>query len=262
LKNQAIYAQGVSQIKAGRYEDGMAQLKKVPATSVYSEEVAQIIAQAGKNKAQQELAKARDDKRKNAEAAIAKALKYYAQGETKSSVSYLNRVIKSFNGANEDKKYHDRALSLKRRIEYSASLYRKGNSEFEGGQPENAINTWKTLLEVDQKITHRKDSYFSKKVTQKMADELSAKALSAFSDGDFPGAYKFTKRALNLQAKHATSLEVREMLTEKSKQLYREGYILEEYNPEKAVQKWKLILKISAPESEYYEKALRKIGTK
>ncbi len=51
------------------------------------------------------------------------------------------------------------------------------------------------------------------------------------------------------------------MLKENSKQLFQDGYILEEYNPEKAMQKWKLILKICSPESEYYKKALKKIGT-
>jgi hypothetical protein len=52
------------------------------------------------------------------------------------------------------------------------------------------------------------------------------------------------------------------MLLEKSKQLFHEGYILEEYNPEKAMEKWKQILKICGPENEYYKKALMRISAR
>jgi pSer/pThr/pTyr-binding forkhead associated (FHA) protein/tetratricopeptide (TPR) repeat protein len=259
--NMASYEEGVTYTESGRYEEGIYRLKSIPKNSVYHDDASQIIAQTEKQRAQQNSAKALAAKNTLIKDNISKALQYYAQGKIKLSVGKLNKVLQSFNRKSSGLKYRNRAKDLKKQIEHSASLYYKGNQEYESGQYDNAINTWKQLLEIDKKLVRRQDSYFAKIVSRKMANDFSSKALKSYSDDDLPSAYAYTKIALNLRADHAKSLEILNMLKEKSKQLFQDGYILEEYNPEKAMEKWKLILKICSPESEYYKKALKKIGT-
>jgi hypothetical protein len=57
-------------------------------------------------------------------------------------------------------------------------------------------------------------------------------------------------------------LNVQKVLLEKSKQLYQAGYILEQYNPKEAQDKWREVLKICSPDSVYYKKAMLKIAKK
>ena len=95
-----------------------------------------------------------------------------------------------------------------------------------------------------------------------MADEYGAKAHKAYSDGDYPAAYQYSKLALDQKGDHPKALEIKELLKAISKQLYQTGYVIEEYNPEKAQEKWKQISKICDSDTEYYQKALVKVNGK
>ncbi|MGD8837036.1 MAG: hypothetical protein PVJ19_18985, partial [Desulfobacteraceae bacterium] len=260
IANLAHYEQGVAYIKEGRYEDGIATLKNIFENSVYHAEVGQRIEKALKKQEQKKSAEAQAARDKKASSGIASALQYYADGKIKSSLKHLYHILQS--GSHANPKLKSRATILRKRINYSQSLYNKGNEEYANGQRDMAMETWKQLLKVDQKLISGKHGYFTKSVSQKMADEYSSKAFGAYSEGDWPGAYKYNKMALNLKSNHAKSLQIKKMLLEKSKQLFHEGYILEEYNPEKAMEKWKQILKICGPENEYYKKALMRISAR
>jgi pSer/pThr/pTyr-binding forkhead associated (FHA) protein/tetratricopeptide (TPR) repeat protein len=258
IHNLANYEQGVAHIKESRYKKGIERLTIIPENSVYYKEVSQRIEQAVKKQEQQDLVETQSVIDKKATAAISHALQLYADGKIKSSIKQLDHVLSGKSKANPDLK--SRAKQLKAKVRQSNQLYYKGNSEFQKKQNHLAMSTWTQLLKADKKILRNKSGYFSRIVRKRMTDEYYSKAFKAHSEGDWPTAYQYSKNALNLDKKHTKSLRIKKMLIEKSKQLFQEGYILEEYNPEKAMEKWKKILKICAPDNEYYKKALRKIN--
>lgn len=260
ITNHARYEEGVAYIKDGQYQNGIDRLKNIHENSVYCDEAGQRIAKAIKKQEQQKIAEVQAAEYKKAKSAIALALQYYADGKIKSSLKQLDKALETRSQANPELK--SRANILRKRISYSRTLYYKGNEQYENGQHDMAMNTWKQFLKMDQKLLSGKNGYFTKSVRQKMADEYCSKAFKAHSEGDWPSVQQYNKMALNLNANHAKSLQIKKMLLEKSKQLFQEGYILEEYNPEKAMEKWKQILRICTPEDEYYKKALMKINTR
>jgi hypothetical protein len=267
IENQVVYERGVDYIEKGRCEEGIACLKNIAENSAYYIKAEEKIVYAEKKMLQA------IEKQKQENAAIEQvsvtekalsdidgALTYYANGNIEASLKNLKGVIEKSSPVNPDLK--KRAKTLKENIMYSQSLYRRGDKEYENGRHDMAFNTWMLLLKADKKLLGRKEGFFSKSVGQKMADEYSLRALKAYYDNDLPTAYRYSEMALNIHGNHVKASEVKMMLTKKSKQLYEAGYILEEYDPGKARKKWNQILGICAADSEYYKKAMIKIGTK
>lgn len=267
ISNQAAYEQGMVHIKEKRFEQGIAQLRQVVESSVYYYKAEQLIVDAEKMKVQA----AEEQKQKKAEALKAaeeqkaidtlnNALQYYEDGDTKSSIILLNQVISNSSQVKADLKH--RAETLKKEIAKAQSLYDKGNQAYKSRKINTALSAWKKMIKVDQKLLGGQRGYFTKSIDQKMVDEYSAMARKFYSDGDFPAAYKYSKLALDRKKDHPQALQVKKMLKAISKQLYQAGYVIEVYNPEKAQEKWKQILKICDPDTEYYQKALVQVNAK
>jgi tetratricopeptide (TPR) repeat protein len=242
-------------------------LGNFPENSVYYQEVEKLIVeaenkreQAAEEQKKKEAEELLSAQKQNAVDTINEALRYYAEGKIKSAVNILNRVMQSPTPGIADLK--KRAGSLKKDMGYATSLFRKGDQAYTSGQIDTALGTWTALLKIEQKLLGHKKGHFSRRVRQKMADEYGAMALKEYSKGDFSAAYRHSKLALNQKGNHPKALEVKKMLKAKSKRLYQEGYILEAYNPEKAMEKWKLITKICDSNSTYYQRALGKINGK
>jgi pSer/pThr/pTyr-binding forkhead associated (FHA) protein len=267
ISNQEAYEQGMAHIKEKSFEQGIAQLRQVAESSAYYHDAAQLIIDAEKMRVQA----AEEQKQEEAEAlkaaekqkaldTINSALRYYADGDTNSSIMALNQIISNSSQAKADLKH--RADTLKKEIAYVQSLYDQGNQAYIRKKIDTALSTWEKLIEADQKLLGTQDGYFTKSVGQKMADEYGAKAHKAYSDGDYPAAYQYSKLALDQKGDHPKALEIKELLKAISKQLYQTGYVIEEYNPEKAQEKWKQIFKICDSDTEYYQKALVKVNGK
>jgi pSer/pThr/pTyr-binding forkhead associated (FHA) protein len=267
IGNQATYEQGMAHIKEKRFEQGNALLRQIGENSVYYHEAQQLIVDAEKMRVQaaEEQKKKEAEKLKAAEEQKAvdtmnSALRYYADGDTKSAIGALNQVISGSSQIKADLKH--RANTLKKEIFYARSLYRKGDQAYASGKIDTALNTWKKLIKTDQKLLSSRNAYFSKSARQKMANEYGTMAQKAYSEGDFPAAYQYSKLALNQKRNHPQALKIKKVLKAKSKQLYQSGYILEAYDPEKAQEKWKQILQICDSDTEYYKKALVQVSVK
>jgi tetratricopeptide (TPR) repeat protein len=267
IKNQKTYQEALVHVKAERYKQALAKLINFPQKSAYYKEVEQLIEDVGKIRAQpaekhkkEVTEKTSADRGKKAIDTINEALRLYAEGKTKSSINTLNRLLHSSAPAKPSLK--KRANILKKRILYAKSLLKKGDLAHANGQIDSALNTWETFLSVDQTLLDSKQGYFAGHVRLKMADEYSEQARKALSDGDLPTAYRYSSMALDVRGNHPKALEVQTMLKATARRLYQRGYILEAYNAEKAMEKWKLITKICDTDTEYYQLALAKINAR
>jgi hypothetical protein len=112
----------------------------------------------------------------------------------------------------------------------------------------------KLIADAKQKRPH------AAKEQKKKADEYGVQAMKAISDGDLPTAYRYSKMALDRKDGHPKALEVIKILKATARTLYQRSYILEAYNLEMAMEKWRLITKICDADSKYYQLALAKMG--
>lgn len=266
-ENQQIYEQAVAFIDRGQFQQGIAVLSKIDSNSVYRTEASQLItanekkiAEDAKKQKQKSVADAQAAKNQIASKAIKRALRHYANGKINASISNLDGVMKASNPADANTK--KRAKKVKAQIKNAKILYYRGMKEFDDAQLGLASNTLAQLLRVNKKLIGKKRGYLAGGLGYKIADGYGEQAMEVYAEGDLPKAYTYCKMALKLNKKHSKSLGVKKMLVEKSKELYQNGYILEEYNPEKALEEWKMILKICSSDTVYYKKALAKIGGK
>jgi len=92
-----------------------------------------------------------------------------------------------------------------------------------------------------------------------MISEYYSRAQKDFDEGKFLEASKNCAEVLMIKPDHFGSHAMEKKISSRAKTLYEEGYILEELNPEQAVQKWSEVIGISLPSNEYYQKAKARI---
>jgi hypothetical protein len=268
IKNQAACEQARTQIQNGLYEQALSVLVALPQDSAYHPGAVEQIAAAQAMMEQAE--KARQEEKINAEQAarqaqdqlvekdINGAMARYAKGDIKGCLEKLNHVRQHSGQTGADAK--SRARGLIQIVNNAQSLYQKGAEALADKREAEAFEKCEKLIDLDRKLVGRKKSFYAGYLSSKVADRYSSRSFEAYQAGDYASAYAESQKALKAMAGHPNALRMKKMLTAKAKQLYREAYVMEDYNRAKAVEKWKDILTMCDPEFEYHQKALQKIG--
>ena len=268
--NRSLLEEGLLLISQGHYTEGIKQLEGISRESVYFDEAMLEIQFARDEMAQaKENEAARVGKRtqqppqtsslnEKGEKLIGQALKYYARGNTKAAMMKLNAALTLKMSPADPLKA--KASSLKESVARIAEVYDQGLAEYNRSQFGQAFQTWSEVLDIDQEIVGPGKSHFSSTIAIYMADELYRQARKAYENEQYMEAYAKCTKALKANPGHRGCLEIKGLLAEKAKRLYEDGYILEELNPKQAIQKWKMVLGMCAPENEYYQKAKSRIA--
>jgi pSer/pThr/pTyr-binding forkhead associated (FHA) protein len=268
--NCSLLEKGLLLVSQGRYTEGIEKLREIPQESVYNDETMLEI-QIARDEMDQSMAREKIrvtnkteqipqtlSLNQKAKELIHQALKYYAEGNTKIAITKLNTALEL--NMTPDDPLRTRALSLKENMEKIQEVYDQGLSEYNNKQFGQAFQTWSEVLRIDQEIIGKEESHFSSRIAIYMADEFYRQAREAYENDQYIKAYSNCTKALKANSGHKGCLEIEGLLAEKAKKLYEEGYILEDLNPTQAVQKWKMVLGMSSPESEYYQKAKSRIA--
>jgi hypothetical protein len=245
-------------IDKGQYAEGAAILSNIDSSSVYYTDAGRMRLKAQTRQKQRDEFEKRVAENQKAGAAIIRALGDYKKGEVSAALARLDSVMKTSSRA--EARIKIRANNVKKMLKNAHYLYRRGNKEIMDGQLEPASKTLTELLKVDKELLGDQRGLLANGLSFKIADEYGGMAMKAYTERDFPSAFNFSKMSLKFNKRHRKALSVEKMLLEKSKQLYQDGYIIEEYDPEKAREKWLEALKICSPDTDYYQKALLKIG--
>ena len=151
---------------------------------------------------------------------------------------------------------------LKRLLQAKDHL-KRGNDLYDKGNVQGAILSFNKILEIEkdypglketiEKVRRVGDCYTRAKDLQSQGKTLAAvaqwrKILSLERDS----ANFFYREAEQYLEKLKLDLSKREG---EARELYRDGYVLRDINPEKAIENWKKILELVPPDSEYYIKA-------
>ena len=260
IENKAAYKQGASSINEGRYDAGISNLQMIDENSVYYDNSDKLIAEA-----KQKIKTKKNTDRKitingDAKRRIDTALAFYREGEIEKSHKELEYLLKK--SKNTDTMIKASARSIDKRISLSTSYYNDGERKYAAGQLDAAFAEWEKFFDVDNTLVSNGKSRFAQSAGQKMAAEYSSRADAAYAEGDLVNASRYSSLALKASEDDKDALKMHTTLDEKIQAIYEEGYILESYNREKANEKWRQVLKISRPQSDYYKKAIEKLSQK
>jgi len=268
--NRSLLEEGLLLISQGHYMEGIKQLEGISQESVYIDEAILEIqfardemAQAKKKEATRVRKRTQQPPQTSSlnqkgEKLIDQALKYYAHGNTKAAMTKLSAALKLKISPEHPLKM--KASSLRESMARIAEVYDKGLAEYNRRQFGQAFQSWSEVLDIDQEIIGQGKSHFSSTIAIYMADEIYRQARDAYENEQYVEAYAKCAKALKASPGHRGCLEINGLLAEKARRLYEDGYILEELNPTKAIQKWKMVLEMCPPENEYYQKAKSRIA--
>lgn len=275
-ENQGYFESGISLAASDRYEQAVASFERISQASVYHNQ-ALLESQALRNKIKR-LASAKEVKpaapktpapeakppedstavlEKAGAENIAAALQDYAQGQTKAALKKLDGTLKM--KLPPEHALHAEASTLKQNIVQVQTLYDKGLKELNSGQSAKAFQTWAQSIALDQQIIGQQKSYFANRIAAHMADEFYRRAQLAYDKADYVAARENSGKAFKAQPDHKGAMAMKTQLERIAKKLYEEGYILEDLSPGQAVRRWREVLAISWPDSEYYGKAQARI---
>ena len=152
------------------------------------------------------------------------------------------------------------AETLKSHIGQAQKGYDQGLEEYQNNRSSQAFQTWAKVVALDQQIVGKQSSQVANQIAAHMAVEFYRRAQRAFDAGEYAKARENAAKALRADPEHAGSVAINQRLAAKARRIYEEGYILEDLNPNQAVDKWRQVLRICPPDNEYYQKAQTKIA--
>jgi len=173
---------------------------------------------------------------------VAKVLALYRQGEIDQAIEKAELL-----GARKQE------VALKQ----FKGVYRRGmqlaNNQ---GQVTKALKSLKQALKMDKAISGGSGTYHEK-ITDKLGKVYFVKAVDAHTRQKYPTAYQAYCSALKYRPDYARAKQRLRDLEKIAKKLYEEAYIFKSNNPDQAVQKLNVVLKIIPPRHIYYSKAKR-----
>ncbi len=219
-----------------------------------NEDASSLLDEANKKLLSAEQQKNQEEKPlpENEALTITDAVNMYSQGQGDKAMSLLQQIQKN----SGNKEQGTVASSYSDYIAKAGMSYQKGMELYNQKDTEGAFAEWKKVLLFEKELPLKGKSWYAMKIEGFTADELYRKGLEIYKKGDIEGANKIWKQVIAMVPRHKDSLS---KLENSARKLYREGYALEGINRDSAVLKWKEILDLVPPKSEYFEKAKAKL---
>jgi len=183
------------------------------------------------------------------------ALSSYRKGQPDQSLGYLDRLLKKGSVGNPGK----RASAMKEDLLAATSYYHQANTLQKAGQYTDALDVWGKFLEKDRNLSASKKSAFYRKASASLGRIYYQRGEQAFGAGDLETASMFWRMAKRVSPTDSSVKKGLRQLSESARKFYREGYSLKAINPQRAAEKWKIVLQIVPPEHPYYQKAKRQL---
>lgn len=182
----------------------------------------------------------------------------YRQGKVQGAIALLTEITRTNPGKKGETAKEYITIIHKIRDRYETGLH-----FYQSGQTTNAFAEWKELMDQERHIIKGGEtSWYGRRIARYAADEYHKRGHDHYTRGNFTEALIEWQKALKADPAHPEALEGMKKLTAIARQIYREGYILEEIDIEEAMEKWREVLKIVPPEEEYYKKAEEKLRTR
>jgi pSer/pThr/pTyr-binding forkhead associated (FHA) protein len=282
--NQERFDKGLSLAARGEFETAKSTFSAIPAKSVYHDEALlemQKIARAAQKASAQLAARKQAPPTKKSAPAVAKT-KPAAQPQKEPAPERLARrhleaakeaymrgdvtAARSEASAAKTGKLDSghalirQAQRLDQQLQRAATGFEMGEQRFRADDVPGALKFWAGVLAIDREIAGNSESAYSRRIAGHMADHFYTQAQQAFAAQNWAAARNNAVKAVKASPDHAGGRSLIRKLNGQAKKIYEEGYILEDLNPSKAVERWRLVLKVASPDNEYYHKAHEKLA--
>ncbi|MBS3758449.1 MAG: FHA domain-containing protein [Desulfobacterales bacterium] len=262
-KNQSALNQAKELLAQEKYDDALAKLTQIPAGSYYYDKAGAMKAELEEKRAQQKAAAAK----KAREKARAEAVKPEGGGEaaTEASSKRVDRAVNHYRAGDIEKALgsldnvadpaSSKAGSMRKRILEAQKIYQSGIAAADRKETGKALKAFYALSKVDNKISGDGAGFFLRRLGSTVADQFSDQANTALAAQRYQETRDKIVKALQIKPDHAKANEIRKELIVKAKKLFEKGYILEDLDPEQAVNLWKQVMDICPEDHAYYQKA-------
>lgn len=190
---------------------------------------------------------------------VERAVEAYWRGDADGAVRMLEQASRDSAGEGRSS-----SAEVSRKIEEIRTAIRwfEEASKMEAeGRPGDALKAWASFLSKDREVSggRNRGSYFDR-ASKRLARLCYERGKRAFDREDFSDAFFFWHMAAVMAPGDRDIQAGRAKLDEMAQETYREGYALQEMNPQEAIKRWKRVLGMVAPDHPYYLKAKERIA--
>jgi tetratricopeptide (TPR) repeat protein len=110
-------------------------------------------------------------------------------------------------------------------------------------------------LSIAKSIAPGKDNKYIEDISKMLSDMYTYKGIKDFYKEDYFSAIDNLQNALKLNPNNEAAKKKMQEMSGVAQRLFEEAYVLKNADPEAAKKKFKVILRIAPPDSEFYKKA-------
>ena len=232
--------------------DMKAQAEKGMATSQKKgQESAQTQKMASKVKKEKEPAQEDEDSSASGKTisapgpVAAKAVQMFKGGDVNGAV----QTIESSDAASNPK-----VQKLLQNLKAFAQVYPDGASAYKA-KKDTAIPSLERAFSIAKSIAPGKDNKYIDDISKMLSDMYTYKGIKDFYKEDYFSAIDNLQKALKLNPNNEAAKKKMGEMSGVAQRLFEEAYVLKNADPEAAKKKFKVILRIAPPDSEFYKKA-------
>ena len=144
-------------------------------------------------------------------------------------------------------------------VRRAKSSYHQAETLQEAGRTMEALDLWETFLETDRQITGSRKGVYFRQASVSLGAIFYDRGARAYQADDLVMAARLWKMAAQVDPKNKEVRKGLDMLADSARKYYRDGYSLQEINPQQAIEKWKVVLEIVPPTNIYHQKARQQI---
>ncbi|MGC9044012.1 MAG: FHA domain-containing protein [Myxococcota bacterium] len=174
-----------------------------------------------------------------------KAVQMFKDGNVDGAV----QTIESSDAASNPK-----VQKLLQNLKAFAQLYPEGAAAYKA-KKDTAISALERSYSIAKSIAPGKDNKYLSDISKMLSDMYTYKGIKDFYKEDYFSAIENLQKALKLNPENEAARKKMAEMGNVAQRLFEEAYVLKNADPEAAKKKFKVILKIAPPDSEFYKKA-------
>ncbi|MCX7959384.1 MAG: hypothetical protein N3B13_10085, partial [Deltaproteobacteria bacterium] len=175
----------------------------------------------------------------------AKAVQMFKSGDVNGAV----QTIESSDAASNPK-----VQKLLQNLKAFAQIYPEGSSAYKA-KKETAIASLEKSYSIAKSVAPGKDNKYLGEIEKMLSDMYTYKGIKDFYKEDYFSAIENLQKALKMNPDNEAAKKKMAEMSNVAQRLFEEAYVLKNADPEAAKKKFKVILKIAPPDSEFYKKA-------
>ena len=184
------------------------------------------------------------------------ALTAYRKGDVDQSLRHLEPLLKG----PPDQRLGRQAREMSQNLQNAMSYYQQANTLQNANRTLEALEMWEKFLEKDRRITGSPGGSLFERASASLGRIYCQRGQKEFASGDLVKASRFWNMAGRVNPQDEEVKRGLRQLSESARKFYREGYSLQEINPARAIEIWKVVLQIVPPDHPYHQEARRQIN--